>query len=125
MSPRAKPRGGALLLCRPAGAMIMSPRWGYDYVAPSEAEGWGFIVMSPRWGYDYVAPMGLLWGIAPRAKPRGGATVRRAEPTPVLRAEPTPVLRAEPRRKSLQSSHFLRRLFHLLTADFAENMISH
>ena len=111
MSPRAKPRGGALLLCRPAGAMIMSPRWGYDY----------------------VAPMGLLWGIAPRAKPRGGATVRRAkptpvlraEPTPVLRAEPTPVLRAEPRRKSLQSSHFLRRLFHLLTADFAENMISH
>ena len=103
MSPRAKPRGGALLLCRPAGAMMMSPRWGYDY----------------------VAPMGLLWGIAPRAKPRGGATVRRAEPTPVLRAEPTPVLRAEPRRKSLQSSHFLRRLFHLLTADFAENMISH
>ena len=95
MSPRAKPRGGALLLCRPAGAMIMSPRWGYDY----------------------VAPLGLLWGIAPRAKPRGGATVRRAKPTPVLRAEP--------RRKSLQSSHFLRRLFHLLTADFAENMISH
>ena len=92
--------------------------WDSNYdVAPSEAEGWGFIVMSPRWGYDYVAPMGLLWGIAPRAKPRGGATV--------LRAEPTPVLRAEPRRKSLQSSHFLRRLFHLLTADFAENMISH
>ena len=112
----------------PVSRLCSKFRAGWDSyydVAPSEAEGWGFIVMSPRWGYDYVAPLGLLWGIAPRAKPRGGVTVLRAEPTPVLRAEPTPVLRAEPRRKSLQSSHFLRRLFHLLTADFAENMISH
>ena len=46
MSPRwgyryAAPMG--LPICRPDGAIGMAPRWGWDDGAPSEAEGWGYV----------------------------------------------------------------------------------
>ena len=34
IAPRAKPRGGALLGCRPDGAIVITPRWGYCDNAP-------------------------------------------------------------------------------------------
>ncbi len=46
IAPRAKQRGGALLRCRPAGAIVTAPR---------------------------AKPRGGALMIAPRAKPRGGA----------------------------------------------------